>query len=136
MNKEEMMMALAVVAGAVLTCPFGTMPGQLMVTSQFRVLAGGRPVATLRDYLGIASITGFGMCTSLANPQVAAATAAALGVLTPQPCVFQPAGTWVQPGVMPMAGGIPCLCSDSKIVCALGAGMVSVADPGQAKVVV
>lgn len=45
MNKEEMMMALAVVAGAVLTCPFGTMPGQLMVTSQFRVLAGGRPVA-------------------------------------------------------------------------------------------
>ena len=92
------MMALAVVAGAVLTCPFGTMPGQLMVTSQFRVLAGGRPVATLRDYLGIANITGFGMCTSLANPQVAAATAAALGVLTPQPCVFQPAGTWVQPG--------------------------------------
>ena len=39
-------MALAVAAGAVLTCPFGSAPGQLMVTSQYKVLAEGRPVAT------------------------------------------------------------------------------------------
>lgn len=129
-------MALAVAAGAVLTCPFGSAPGQLMVTSQYKVLAEGRPVATFRDNVGMVNITGFGLCTSLANPQVAAATAAALGVLTPQPCMFQPAGTWVWPGAMPLAGGVPCVCSDSKIMCAVGMGLLSVANPGQTKVVV
>jgi hypothetical protein len=32
------------------------------------------------------NIAPFGMCASLANPMVAAATAAALGVLTPSAC--------------------------------------------------
>ncbi len=33
------------------------------------------------------SIMPFAMCTSPANPTVAAATAAAMGVLTPMPCI-------------------------------------------------
>lgn len=129
-------MALMVVDGAVLSCPFGTVPGTLKVTSQMEVLAEGKPAATLFDMTGKVNISGFGMCTSLANPQVAAATAAALGVLTPQPCMFVSAAPWMTPKVMPLGKNIPCLCSDSRIMCTLGMGMISVMNPGQGKVVV
>lgn len=129
-------MALMVVDGAVLTCPFGMAPSQLAVTSQFQVLAQGKPAATVQDMAGMVNIKGFQMCVSLANPQVQAATTAALGVLTPQPCMFQPAGAWINPGITPLAGNRPCLCSDSKIMCATGMGIVSVASSGQTKVIV
>lgn len=129
-------MALMVVDGAALSCPFGTIPGTLKVTSQMEVLAAGKRVATLFDMVGKVNISGFGMCTSLTNPQVAAATAAALGVLTPQPCMFVSAASWMTPKLMPLAKNIPCLCSDSRIMCTLGMGMISVMDPGQGKVVV
>lgn len=129
-------MAMVVVDGAVLSCPFGTFPGKLTVTSQMGVLAGGKPAAVLSDMAGKVNIPGFGMCTSLANPQVAAATAAALGVLTPQPCMFVAASPWTNPGVTPLVKNIPCLCSDSKIMCGMGMGVISVINPGQGKVVV
>ena len=129
-------MALMVVDGAALSCPFGTIPGTLKVTSQMEVLAAGKPAATLSDMVGKVNISGFGMCASPTNPQVAAATAAALGVLTPQPCMFVSAAPWMTPKLMPLAKNIPCLCSDSRIMCTLGMGMISVMDPGQGKVVV
>ena len=93
-------------------------------------------MATIKDMALNTNIPPFGMCTSLANPQVAAATAAALGVLTPQPCTMVPAGTWIggKPGLM--AAGIPCLCSDAGLTCGMGAGNITVAMPGQTKVTV
>ncbi|MDR2437860.1 MAG: DUF4280 domain-containing protein, partial [Planctomycetaceae bacterium] len=39
------------------------------------------------DNKPIVNLATFGMCSSPANPAVAAATAAALGVLTPMPCI-------------------------------------------------
>ncbi len=77
-------MGIFVVAGAGLICPFGTLSGTLHVTSQAKCLAEGKPVATIQDIAPNANISSFGMCKSLANPQVASATAAALGVLTPR----------------------------------------------------
>lgn len=127
-------MGQMIVTGATAVCTFGTAPGTITASSQAAVLAEGKPAATIQD-VGAASITPFAMCTSLANPQVAAATAAALGVLTPQPCAMVPAGTWIpaKPGVM--VGGKPCLTSDCKLMCAYG-GSVSIMAPGQAKVIV
>ena len=84
-------MAEIVVAGASAVCSFGTAPGTICGGSQTACMAGGKPAAIIQDAQP-SSITPFGMCTSLANPQVAAATAAAMGVLTPQPCVLVPAG--------------------------------------------
>lgn len=129
-------MGQIVVAGASLTCSFGTAPSTLNVTSQTKCLVGGKPAATIQDVAAGSSIPPFGMCTSLANPQVAAATAAALGVLTPQPCTMMPAGTWVPGSPGPIISGIPGLCSDAGLMCATGAGRITVAMPGQTKAAV
>lgn len=129
-------MGVLVVKGAVLACTFGAAPGMLKGTSQMKCLADGKPAATIQDIGANVHIAPFGMCSSLANPQVASATAAALGVLTPQPCMPVSAGTWipVKPGVL--TGGVPCLCSDSQLICANGMGIITVKSPGQTKVLV
>ena len=122
-------MATAVVAGASVQCTMGTMPGQLLVTSQAMVLVGGRPAATITDAAPVTNITPCGLCTSLANPNVAAATAAALGALTPMPCVPVPAGIWSCAGT-PFVGGKPALSTDATLRCAYG-GFLSIISYGQ-----
>lgn len=128
-------MAEIVVAGASAVCSFGTAQGTICGGSQTACMAGGKPAAIIQDAQP-SSITPFGMCTSLANPQVAAATAAAMGVLTPQPCVLVPAGAWtpMKPGVL--VSGQPCLTRDSTLVCGNGGGMISITDPGQVMAVI
>ena len=122
-------MATAVVSGASVQCTMGIAPGQLLVTSQATVLAGGMPAATVTDAAPMTNVTPCGMCTSLANPQVAAATAAALGVLTPMPCVPVPVGIWTCAGT-PLIGGKPALSTDATLTCSYG-GSIRVVSPGQ-----
>ncbi len=126
-------MSVAVVAGASVQCTMGLAPGQLLVTSQTMVLAGGRPAATVTDAAPITNITPCGMCTSLANPTVASATAAALGVLTPMPCVPAPAGIWTCAGT-PLVGGMPALSVEGTLVCSYG-GSLCIISPGQTAVI-
>lgn len=128
-------MGVIVVTGAMLQCPFGTVPANLSVTSQSTVLAEGKPVATIQDSAPNVNIAGFGMCSSLANPQVASATAAALGVLTPQPCVPAVAGTWIPAQAVCLAEGKPCLTNDAAAVCSYG-GALSIINAGQKTVIV
>lgn len=99
-------------------------------------MVDGKPAATIQDGQPGINLPGFGMCTSPVNPAVAAATAAALGVLTPQPCHMVPAGLWTASNPKVLAGGVPCLISDAALRCTLGAGRICVALPGQNKVVV
>ena len=73
--------------GATLQCSFGVAPSTLVVLPVNRVLCEGPLAANIMDHVPLVNIMPFGMCTSPANPQVAAATAAALGVPTPMPCV-------------------------------------------------
>jgi hypothetical protein len=72
-----------VVAGAVTMCTFGAAPSTLNVLPVNKTLTGGPPAANIMDNKPMVNIVPFGMCMSLANPTVAAATAAAMGVLTP-----------------------------------------------------
>ena len=115
-------------------CSFGTVPANLTATSQQTVLMDGKPVATIVDCQPGANLTPFGLCTSLANPAVAAATAAALGVLTPQPCTMAPAGTWRPTQTTVVAGGKPCLMNDSSLLCSIGMGNITPVQPAQMKV--
>ncbi len=122
-------MSQFVCSGAVLTCTFGTAPSSLVATQTPGVMLEGKPVATLTDAAPMVNIAPFGLCTSLANPTVAAATAAALGVLTPQPCIPATA-SWLPTGTPVFAGGKPCMTQDCKCVCSY-LGQISVINPGQ-----
>ena len=75
-------MSLQVSAGTLLQCAFGVAPAPLIVLPLNRVLTGA-PAANIMDHVPMVNIPPFGMCSSPANPMVAAATAAALGVLVP-----------------------------------------------------
>lgn len=122
-----------VVNGATCTCMWGTAPCALTVNSQNKVMIGSVPAATINDCSKM-NLPGFQMCTSLANPTVAAATAAALGVLTPQPCTMIPAGTWVPAKPQIMVAGKPVLTSEATLLCGFGSGMISITNPGEIKV--
>src|SRR5688572_9680900 len=80
-------MTKLVVNGAKLTCSEGVAPSTLIVLPTSGTDASEKPAATIMDHLPMVNIAPFGMCKAQANPQVATATAAAQGVLTPQPCV-------------------------------------------------
>ena len=121
-----------VCAGALLMCSFGMAPSSLVVTPQNKVLCGGPPAANIMDMKPMANIMPFGMCSSLANPTVASATAAALGVLTPMPCVPLPAGLWAPGSATVLLGGMPALNSTCKLMCAWG-GVIQITSPGQIK---
>ena len=112
-------------------CTFGTAPGNLTSTNNQTVLVEGKPALVMADATP-ANVTPFGMCVTLSNPAVAAATAAALGVLTPQPCIPVIAGAWI--GGKTLIGGKPCLNMESKCMCTYG-GSISIVNPGQMKVV-
>ena len=116
--------------GAVLTCSFGLAPGQLTVLPVERVLTSNQPAATIMDHQPLLNIGTFGMCTSPANPTVASATAAALGVLTPMPCIPMTMAPWVPGAPTVLTGNKPSLDNTCKCMCTWG-GVIQVAVPGQ-----
>ena len=110
-------------AGSLLTCTQGAAPAALTVVVP-TTTAQGPPAANIMDFAPITNIPTFGMCMSPANPMVAAATAAALGVLTPMPCI--PVTTPWTPGVpMVLLRNFPALDNASKCMCAYG-GQISI----------
>ena len=126
-------MGLQVINGAVCACSFGTAPSSLVVLPTNAVNAANQPAATLMDNIPFTNVMPFAMCTSMANPSVASATAAALGVLTPMPCTPVPAGPW-SPGVPTVTiKGMPVLDNASILTCSYG-GVISITFAGQTTV--
>lgn len=127
-------MAIQVCMGATLQCSFGAAPSSLVVLPSNRVLTG-TPAATIMDYAPLVNIMPFGMCSSPANPTVAAATAAALGVLTPMPCVPATAAPWIVGAPTVLIGSMPALDNNSKLMCNWG-GVIQIVNPGQTKMMI
>ena len=88
-----------------------------------KLLGGALPAATIDQFLPMVNIPPFGMCQSMANPQVAAATAAAMGALTPMPCIPNVIAPWVPPAISTFASALPLATVSSKCVCMWG-GMI------------
>ena len=122
-----------VVATAMLQCSFGLAPSTLSVLPASRVIVEGRPAATIADMVPGVNVPPFAMCSSLANPTVAAATAAALGVLTPMPCVPALTGPWAPGAAQTSIGGKPALVAGSTAMCAWG-GVINITFPGSTTV--
>ena len=73
-------MPMQVCMGATMMCTMGMAPSSLVVLPVNRVLTDEVPDANIMDHIPLVNIMPFGMCISPANPMVAAATAAAMGV--------------------------------------------------------
>ncbi|GAU77498.1 DUF4280 domain-containing protein [Fusibacter sp. 3D3] len=125
-------MGIAVCGGALLMCSFGAAPSSLMVTPKNKVMTS-MPLANIMDYIPNSNIMPFGMCMSMANPQVAAATAAAMGVLTPQPCIPMTAAPWAPGAPTVLIANMPALNNSSKLMCNWG-GVIQISFPGQATI--
>jgi len=123
-------MGMHVCMGATLQCSFGLAPSSLIVLPINRTLTSYVPAANIMDHAPLVNIPTFGMCTSLANPTVAAATSAAMGVLTPMPCVPVTPTPWAPGSPTVLVGNMPALNNSSKLACMWG-GVISIIAPGQ-----
>jgi len=131
---ERALMAQQVCMGAALKCSFGVAPGTLMVLPINRVLTAV-PAANIMDGKPMMNVLPFGMCQSLSNPMVAAATAAALGALTPMPCIPVTPAPWIPGSATVMLGNMPTLNNSSKLTCIWG-GIIAINSAGQTSVAV
>lgn len=118
--------------GAQLKCSFGVVPSALVVLPTNRVVTQ-TPDANIMDHVPLVNIMPFGMCQSAANPMVAAATAAALGVLTPMPCIPVTPAPWAPGCATVMIANMPALNNSSKLNCAWG-GIIEIIFAGQSTV--
>ena len=122
-------MAMHVCMNAMMQCSMGMAPSSLIPTPKM-VMTGNMDAGNIMDNVPMMNIPPFGMCQSLANPQVAAATAAALGVLTPMPCVPATPAPWTPGAPTVMLANMPALDNTSKLMC-IWAGVISFTNPGQ-----
>src|SRR5262245_54292366 len=110
-------MPMQVCMGALMQCSFGLAPSSLVVLPTNMTYTDQVPDANIMDHVPMVNIMPFGMCTSLANPSVAAATAAAMGVLTPMPCIPNTPAPWITGAPTVVLGNAPTLDNVSKLMC-------------------
>jgi hypothetical protein len=115
--------------GAMLKCTFGVAPGTLMVLPMNLVMTKV-PDANIMDNKPFLNILPFGMCQSMANPMVAAASAAAMGALVPMPCIPMTTAPWMPGSPTVLLAKMPTLNNSSKLMCMWG-GVIGINLPGQ-----
>ena len=119
-----------VCTSALMQCTFGVAPAVFSAGPPRTVLTSFFPAGNIMDHKPMVNIPTFGMCMSIANPAVASATAAALGVLTPMPCTPVTPAPWV-PGVPNvLIENFPALDNNCKLMCTW-AGVIQFTSPGQ-----
>lgn len=111
-------------------CTMGMAPSSLVVLPTNMVLTSDMPAANIMDNIPLVNIMPFAMCMSPANPMVAAATAAAMGVLTPMPCIPMTVAPWVPGAPTVLLAEMPTLDETSTLMC-MWAGVISIIMPGE-----
>ncbi len=123
-------MAMNACLNGQMMCSFGLAPSNLMVLPVRFILTSNKFAANIMDHTPMVNIMPFGMCTSIANPVVASATSAALGVLTPMPCIPNTTTPWAPGSPMVKVDNQPALNNTSTLACAWG-GVITFITPGQ-----
>jgi len=113
---------------ATLMCSMGIGASQLSVLPVHRVTAQSQLAANIMDHVPFINITPFPLCASIANPVVAAATAAKLGVFTPAACIPTTLAPWTPGSPTVLIGGMPALDNTSTCMCLYG-GVISIMNP-------
>lgn len=122
-------MGQIVCTGATMKCSFGVAPSVLNVLPVNGV-ATTTPIANIMDHKPMLNIPPFGMCQSMSNPSVSAATAAKLGVFTPMPCIPVTTTPWAPGSPTVLVANMPALNHSSKCLCTWG-GVIEFVNPGQ-----
>jgi hypothetical protein len=129
-------MSLAVVGEtSLIQCSFGLAPTPLTVLPDRTVKAEGMLMGNISDIVPLVNIHPFGECISLANPEVAAATAADFGILTPMPCVPVTVDPWASEALTVHVQGFPAIDQTAILMCAW-AGVIHIDEPGNTTVMV
>lgn len=115
--------------GAILKCSQGDTTSKYTVLPTKKVFINRNPLAVVSDIKPMVNIKPFGQCKSMANPTVAAATAANHGRLQKMPCIPNTVGIWTE-GIRHFLSDEMTPCDKSKCMCAY-AGEISVVDVGQ-----
>ncbi len=115
--------------GATLQCNQGTATSTFTVLPTNTTDGDEQPAGTVMDFKPMLNVLPFGMCQTPANPQVAAATAAAMGTLTPQPCIPVTTTPWSPGASVVTIQGMKALSDDSKCTCTW-TGSIAITNPG------
>jgi hypothetical protein len=110
-------------------------PSQLVVLPVNKVFTDEMPDANIMDHVPMVNIMPFGMCITPSNPVVASATAAALGVLTPMPCIPNTPAPWIIGAPTVLLANQPTLDNISTLQCVWG-GVITIVMPGEMTVMV
>lgn len=106
-------------------------PVPLATVPQGTPVTAGAPAATIMNSIPMTNIPTFGMCGTLSNPVVAAATAAKLGAFTPAPCVPAVTAPWTPGASKVMINNQPALHTGCTAMCMWG-GLITITSPGNA----
>ena len=118
--------------GAKLKCSMGDQQSDLGVIHPVKpVYLHGENMANIMDYKPMMNIMPFGQCKSMANPTVAAATAANQGKLQPMPCIPNTTSPWMSGKTNVLVKGQPTLMNNDKLMC-MWAGSIEITNEGQA----
>ena len=106
-----------VTSTALMTCSFGMTPCPLVVTPSRTKMIGGKQQANIMDFAPGVNLSTFGMCNAPTNPAVIAATAAAMGVFTPAPCIPAVVTPWIPGKPDVLVQGMPALTKSCTNMC-------------------
>lgn len=123
-------MATYVCSGAKLKCSMGNAQSSLTVLPTRTIFLCGKPKANISDHKPMVNIAPFGLCRSLKNPTVAAATSAHMGRLTPMPCVPNTPAPWIGGKDDVIEKGNLALLNTCKLKC-MWAGTIELVTNGQ-----
>ena len=113
-----------------MNCIFGEINIPLVVLPTRTVFLNAKPMGNILDKQPFVNILSFGRCKSLAFPATAAATAAAMGTLTPMPCVPLTVAPWMNGDMTVLVQNAPALMKTSTCQCQWG-GVITLKSDGQ-----
>lgn len=122
-------MSTYVTSGAKLKCSFGNKESALNAADK-EIYINNKNQANIMDFKPNINIFSFGMCSSLANPVVATATALNNGILKKMPCIPLLTAPWIYGKIDVHIQGFPALLDCSKNMCMWG-GVITITSHGQ-----